>query len=664
MADTTSNNQAIAEDTTVTFYSHLYPELADGKYSIEIKQNFKCYSSDKEEQTVTKTSTFEVLGPRFSLNPDEIIMRYPPKGGNGHYHRVIPHITLKRAILPWERQLSPVSKNEPHTPWLALILITGTEMETQGISIKTGALEDIKAYNKDNLELGETLKDSVSYIEAGTTFLQQILPKIEELPLLTHIRERRSNDSSLGKHSVLMGNRLPQSKNTEGDAEENHVFLVSLETLESNDFPSEKDFLPEENSPPKEEKKNLSENRQLIILDSWQFTSCGAEDEKTFDELAKKLRYGPLALNEGKSATVNKFLNDGYIPLPHQTKHGNHLISWYRGPLTPEAPQELQIEGEVINHSDDLMGFFSEVGMLDVSYASAWNLGRNLMLKNKRVSEALFDWKRGFLQSKRSERSIHLLVSRLSPSPLPKIVSDWLIQLIQLKHIPFNYLIPTANLFKPPKVNSSENKNTEPSTSNKDIAKKPKQLDYMEYLRFFSVDPDWIKYVLNGAISIGDSSSSENAKKAREYIYHKLSSLKTPPPQCITGIVLHSEIVSTWPQVIVEATKGKETLTQLHQYHPGKNTLICFFDGKIDTISLSLPVEVLHSGVKQIGDVIFRKNHISGVIDIKKTAKAICDPDNQRLLIETSLFARRMIEGTPKISWKINSPQKGSSTLK
>jgi hypothetical protein len=49
--------------------------------------------------------------------------------------------------------------------------------------------------------------------------------------------------------------------------------------------------------------------------------------------------------------------------------------------------------GEPVDFADQLVRYNPETGMMDVSYASAWQIGRLLGLQNKEYSLALYDWK-------------------------------------------------------------------------------------------------------------------------------------------------------------------------------------------------------------------------------------------------------------------------------
>jgi hypothetical protein len=110
-------------------------------------------------------------------------------------------------------------------------------------------------------------------------------------------------------------------------------------------------------------------------------------------------------------AIVQEMLASGYMPYQHLTRvapstdvnAAAHTVSWYRGPLVPcgafvPAIQFLSTAdpatGEpLIFSADQLLRFDPLVGMYDVSYAAAWQLGRLLALYNKDFSVALYQWK-------------------------------------------------------------------------------------------------------------------------------------------------------------------------------------------------------------------------------------------------------------------------------
>src|SRR5215218_5864946 len=74
----------------------------------------------------TMASKVDVVAPRFTLPPDQILGTFPPAGARGSFTSRLPQIVLRRRTLPWERSPDLVPGGTP-TPWLALVLIAEGE---------------------------------------------------------------------------------------------------------------------------------------------------------------------------------------------------------------------------------------------------------------------------------------------------------------------------------------------------------------------------------------------------------------------------------------------------------------------------------------------------------------------------------------------------------
>ena len=61
-----------------------------------------------------------------------------------------------------------------------------------------------------------------------------------------------------------------------------------------------------------------------------------------------------------------------------------------------------------VTAADQLVRYDSSSGMFDVSYAAAWELGRLLMLRRRRISVAFFNWKRASFQASQPIAARHL----------------------------------------------------------------------------------------------------------------------------------------------------------------------------------------------------------------------------------------------------------------
>jgi len=89
-------------------------------------------------------------------------------------------------------------------------------------------------------------------------------------------------------------------------------------------------------------------------------------------------------------------LQQGYVPLPHRLRNGGQTVSWYRGPLVPVSIDP-EIRDLIYRCADEALQFDPEVGLFNVSYAAAWQLGRLLALQAPAFATALFSWKDGLV---------------------------------------------------------------------------------------------------------------------------------------------------------------------------------------------------------------------------------------------------------------------------
>ncbi|MBC6479739.1 MAG: hypothetical protein GDA56_20120 [Hormoscilla sp. GM7CHS1pb] len=565
---------------SIKFLSYDQPALKDGLYKLEVTHTFQAVSSESQNQVVASFSKhFAVLGPRFSLEPKEIATVFPPDKTTGRYYNILSHIMFTRSILPWERKLN----NNDTIPWLALILVTREEINDcqkknkDLLAVHTDTIEKIfSAPQSDSnlvfptsidLEPGESNQDRINYIDVPEPLVDKILPKEDELPLLAHVRQ--SADANLNgtpnpKYPILICNRLPQP----GD--ENTVFLISLENR-SDVYARLK-------------QRNNKLVYRFVTLTSWRFASVEAKESfvellKDADKWEAKNPGRVLQLPKTENSNVDKFYEKGYVPLNHQTRQGNRMVSWYRSPLLPGETSPATITND-IQSADELVRFFSTYGMFDVSYAAAWELGRLLMLRNKRVALALFNWKRANAQARKTKNPAHLHLSKPTESlPIPDVVSNWFAELELLEHVPFNYLVPDERLL-------------------------PK-----DSLRFFTVDINWLQYLLHGAFSIGRVTGGNGLESE---LFQKI-----PKPPVLSGFLLRSSVVAGWPHMEIAGYDWKPTGSlsklpfmvnapadkrlSLHRTLLAPDMLLCLFAGNLQMVELYLHPETIHFGVTYQG---------------------------------------------------------------
>jgi hypothetical protein len=288
------------------------------------------------------------------------------------------------------------------------------------------------------------------------------------------------------------------------------------------------------------------------------------------------------------TAEANKFLQQGYVPLPHHFRRGGKNISWYRSPLLAgKADKHILDDQFPVHTADELLRYDSAYGMFDTSYAAAWSLGRLLCLKNKRVSWELYRWKRTHVRLLKTMEQQHLhphLPFRANGEAvvLPENVEQWLAQIKLLKGLPFSYLVPDERMLP------------------------------LESLRFFYLDSSWIASLVDGALSIG------RVNKGHDTAVHKQSltdSGQVDSGDVITGFLLRSSVVKGWPTLQVNAydfqfEPGSDAVEDKKNENipPGNelkcvrlerlsdNVLLGLFDGEIEVLDIHEQPETVHFG--------------------------------------------------------------------
>lgn len=85
--------------TLMSFTDRHKPGLEPGDYIIKVEQSIHADGSIPCE-AFSVTRQFSVLGPRFTLDPQEIQEMFPPPGSLGEHANVLPHIILSAAPYP------------------------------------------------------------------------------------------------------------------------------------------------------------------------------------------------------------------------------------------------------------------------------------------------------------------------------------------------------------------------------------------------------------------------------------------------------------------------------------------------------------------------------------------------------------------------------------
>ncbi len=202
-------------------YDNITPPLEDGSYRLDVGTDV---NADGAAQPVPGASNyFDVIGPRFRLPTSDVGGVFPPQNGHGSFSETLPQIALSRRTLPWERELDPGgligvparSPGDPPPPtqpppWVALLLFE----EGEYTFLQNQPLQSVVPHDVF-VRLGSPQGITCDAVQAPIGLVQSIMPSVEELTVLAHVRQVNTDDrelsagSSDGWFAVVMSNRVP-----------------------------------------------------------------------------------------------------------------------------------------------------------------------------------------------------------------------------------------------------------------------------------------------------------------------------------------------------------------------------------------------------------------------------------------------------------------------
>ena len=392
--------------------------------------------------TGAKEFSFTVLAPRFRLESALIHSRYPAADATGAYASTLPHISLSRPTLPWER--SPGNDADPPFPWLALVLLAEDEIGTgsgadpnadlskplvvdatlerhgpQGAQTWKRSVVSGEGDNTDPLAILDGLAHeegepddpgSVKLLHLPYSDLALHFPRVRDdnLELAAHVRGSERPDGTMqDPRATLLARGLPCPGKV------SRAFLVSIEGLYASGS------LP-------------SGGARLFILDSWRFT-CEGEGQD-FISKVKALNAGPICLPPPTAASspaadwAADWYSQGYVPLKLEGRQGNRGIAWYRGPLVPFAPPTPPAAPAAPAApqravADAYLHIDADSALLESGRATAFTLGRLRMLSDTRLASLLCRYKRTLARQNAAppamprERAPRVRVRLSSPPP-------------------------------------------------------------------------------------------------------------------------------------------------------------------------------------------------------------------------------------------------------
>jgi hypothetical protein len=487
-------------------------------------------------------------------------------------------------------------------PWFALVCFHGdkapkiTNVPASALGVKVAGERSgssATAYTwHPTAETTDDPNEAVSVIDVDRAVADDLLPPWTELPLTAHVRTvtYTGQGSPGGEEAGDDADELDGGDTSEaehlGNSTEECAVVVSRDLILATDAPQhwvvhlvsleEAYVKSDEQASFRWSAEASGGSVRLVSLFHWEFT-CEAE-KPDFAKTAKALDVGPFRLPatafEGAPARAQVLAAQGSVPLPHPRRDGGQDVAWVRGPLVPWTGPK-QVPPAVLplpaRSADALVVLERGLGMADLTYAVAWELGRMSALANRSFSTRYATWKRaraGSAARLRAQFDSALLPAppgaAAAPAPdLPPEVAQFLRSLATLRAVPPTHLVPHRDLLRP------------------------------ESMRVVRVDTAWVECLLDGAQAIGRHSAHEAARDA---------TASGVAAAGLVGVLLRSGLVEDHPDLEVHGWTGQDSegcapLDVVLDRKLGPGTRLVLFGGEPTRVSLGLPPTVLHFGL-------------------------------------------------------------------
>ncbi|MGI5531594.1 hypothetical protein ACQEVX_30710 [Streptomyces syringium] len=638
----------------VQFIDSLVPQVTAGRYTLTAHQSLTHGGTRVDEDGYLDppaTQDVEVRAPRFTVQPEWVHGTYPSPGATGLYDDVLPHITLDRPTLPWERD-EATAANGTRLPWLALLVLGEGELpetdphclgqtEARTVEQLTGTEDGVvlPAFDQATDPVTDDDKKTVCRtVLVHRAVFHAVAPTEAELPLLTHVRRVNHRHQAptltgdliqVGDYAVVVGNRLPRAAGGRYVAH-----LVSLEGWQK--------YLPDGT---KETYDGPDQKLRLISLWSWAFETVpdhapgfAALTEHFVDTegeqgsaLLLRVPPGDRPLSGDDQKEVADRLHDGYLPVSCHTESGRQTFAWYRGPFLPQ-PARPRTDRERRRCAAEALIHLEQYGVFDVSLATAFTAGRGVALADHRFGAALLRLRgkvrravdgRGRPAAGARARLEHLVTNglaghlgealraparatpptrRAGVTPVPAPVGTPTAAHLAVRGddplvdahdedllLVRNRLLGLRNLAGVPFAHLVPDTRMLPAES----------------LRFFHVDPDWTAMLLDGALSVGLAHSFDLTTDA--LVFGPDGQAPLPEPAApVTGLLLRSQLVSGWPALEIRpyasprATGDDEkALPVVRREALADDVLLVLIEGIPGRVEIAEPQQGVHFGIDE-----------------------------------------------------------------
>jgi predicted outer membrane repeat protein len=623
----------------------------------------------------TVTQKFEVVAPRFTLPDGSVHSSFPPQG-YGALAKTLPHVVLTDPHLPWDRIASALPDlHSPdwmrnQVPWLALLVFTADELtlnatqlngpgslfantslgsggviqaQTCTINVPITDVPKILSTTSPINALPVDLSDDKStdlifvptslFSELFTSYdvngnsVTQTGPDVSRYKYLAHVRDINTTgmaDAGVednGVFGIVVSHRTGPLSNTQSQPVVAH--LVSIEGVESDYMNGQWPI-----------DASQVEYVAMSSLYSWTFVTLpeGSFDiEKTLVNLGRGVNVlrAPDAVIQGVDTStpmgvrLQGRLRDGYTLTRYRTATGEVSAAIYRGPFTPTlVPYPLMPGNQgqqgstwLSNCGTDLQIMDPELGIMDITYSVAWQLGKTLAVSDQAFTTALgklrttifgaamnnakgeiLRGRKGYKDRKETATSLIKTIPRLNTlhrdtgglfGPGGSMTDRW--RRTQSEQLDLSYHGPLIGKIFRKHADAVGAKfmmsSSGDGSERYDEQNMPASTDWMlvltwvldkmclynvpahyliidptylapETLRFFHVDRNWTDALIDGSLSLGNNLAGVDQVRQTIHLmiseYLYPSTPVSPPPQFpLYGFLLHSEAVTQYPDLKV-----------------------------------------------------------------------------------------------------------------
>ncbi|KAL6918783.1 hypothetical protein FSST1_002809 [Fusarium sambucinum] len=438
-------NLKTLEPGEAMLYSVFTPSLASGLYEVNSWQEIIANGVTQNPDTTKTNKVFNVESPQYTLPKNLVHSIYPPEGAEAP-PTILPHVLFTDPFFPWERMAVPQTPEELNkdnlrnrVPWLAVLVFSESElrldkdklMGASSIFTKSDLAKEMDKIGKDikmdvNCAIDIPVSDFApgkvakswspvplsaksddrtraifvpkslftqlfaTYNERGEEMVDQKSIDLSRYTYLAHVRQsaaKGTNFSSTedGLFSVVHSHRAAPLD----DKQTSHaiVHVVSLEGLHDK---SRDDF-------------GSSDYIMLSSLYSWSYSVLPTGAPSVSDSLKnlgdhcavlappKEVIEKAEQMKSESGQRVAARLRDGYIMVKYRTQTGEETAAIARGACIPcVPPKKLSESWTSLSFSgSDLQIFDKDLGLMDLTYSMAWNLGRTLALADRSFTTAL-----------------------------------------------------------------------------------------------------------------------------------------------------------------------------------------------------------------------------------------------------------------------------------